>query len=873
MKKYLSLFLLSFLPLFVLATPGLSNIYTDTFIGNLTGNASSSTTAGTANNLSSLINVSSYGAVGFYTNQQSSTFNGHLLPDLTTNIQNALNASATANGYSNTIVFGPGIFRITTNIIASSKVKIIGQGQLHDGRGGIDAITNGWTIIWVDNTNSPGVVFMQQQQSHSELWNIEINGYSNPLASLAAMINANTTNFDNGIGVWVIGAVGQDNAGGFYDNHVAIHGFRVGMWCQQNNVVHDFLDMSGNDVGFVAWNAFTSSPYLTGYYSHLLTNVFKLWNTNYQDAPANSDNQIFNVAAGGMRFGSVDYLFNNTYGMTINQQGEQNLTMFGIFSACGVIVNGLLSELNEGCASNVFGTCVDPNYRPLIQTYYRVGLYMKNGNFLSKTAYPAWYTNSCIINAQDSIRGEFDNVNGLNTWMSTTNWLYSFNYGSGPVPRVRDPYQKSLFLFYGQVYSSIGDLNSCQTAQIGSNFYGDVIADYASALGSLVKQYPSGAEEFITFVHSMSGGSANSTPILSRIAQSDPIAVSNYTASVRTLPPRNFTFDQVTVASSGASVIITNNTITTGTISATNFTGNAPGLTNLSERSLTTNGDLGTVGDGGVLMRTNNGYQTVAMPTGGASASTNLSTIVQTNFISGAFYTNNYGVPLIVSANAVLTVAAVVGSPSLSLWIIAAPINGGVTNQSAMQSTALSIAMSYTNVIGGFVPTNAIWCFTNTSAGAGDVATVVGGQILEIGNSGGASSGLNGTGLTNVLIGSGAPTFVTNATALVSNATFSASSRNQFMAITFTTSSTTQVAMSNYFTFTLSGTVPTTLPLIPHGVSVFGTNNVFGAAGTIMRFVVVANPASPSNSVVIVTPSAPSALTTYGLAWSVGIPQ
>jgi hypothetical protein len=154
------------------------------------------------------------------------------------------------------------------------------------------------------------------------------------------------------------------------------------------------------------------------------------------------------------------------------------------------------------------------------------------------------------------------------------------------------------------------------------------------------------------------------------------------------------------------------------------FTGNGSGVTNLPEGSLTTNGDLGTVGDGGVLMRTNNRYQTVAMPTG-----------------------------------------------------------------------------------------------------------------------------LNGTGLTNVLIGSGAPTFVTNATALVSNATFSASSRNQFMAITFTTSSTTQAAMSNYFTFTLSGT------------------------GTIMRFVVVANPASPSNSVVIVTPSAPSALTTYGLAWSVGIPQ
>lgn len=105
-------------------------------------------------------------------------------------------------------------------------------------------------------------------------------------------------------------------------------------------------------------------------------------------------------------------------------------------------------------------------------------------------------------------------------------------------------------------------------------------------------------------------------------------------------------------------------------------------------------------------------------------------TIIQTNFIGGGLYLNTFGVPLQVTANAALGASAVSGSSCLGLWVIASPAVGGTTNLSAIQTTALSIAMNYTNMITAFVPTNAIYGFTNLSAGAGDTAVPIGGQIF-----------------------------------------------------------------------------------------------------------------------------------------------
>ena len=102
---------------------------------------------------------------------------------------------------------------------------------------------------------------------------------------------------------------------------------------------------------------------------------------------------------------------------------------------------------------------------------------------------------------------------------------------------------------------------------------------------------------------------------------------------------------------------------------------------------------------------------------------TGFGTVVQTNWIIGGKYSFTY--PVLVQGNAVLTLAAVTGASDLDL-----EINGIVTNSSAIQSTALTIAMVYTNNLTGYVPANTTFDFTNRSGGAGNSAAVVRGQYI-----------------------------------------------------------------------------------------------------------------------------------------------
>lgn len=111
---------------------------------------------------------------------------------------------------------------------------------------------------------------------------------------------------------------------------------------------------------------------------------------------------------------------------------------------------------------------------------------------------------------------------------------------------------------------------------------------------------------------------------------------------------------------------------------------------------------------------------TIGNPTNTATG-----TLLQTNFISGKLYTNIYGRPISISANATLTTTGVSGNSSLSLLA-----SGYLTNAFAMSTIVTSIAMSYTNVISMVIPASQTYTFTNTSAGAGDSSSVVGGQIL-----------------------------------------------------------------------------------------------------------------------------------------------
>lgn len=101
--------------------------------------------------------------------------------------------------------------------------------------------------------------------------------------------------------------------------------------------------------------------------------------------------------------------------------------------------------------------------------------------------------------------------------------------------------------------------------------------------------------------------------------------------------------------------------------------------------------------------------------------------LVQTNFVSGLVYTNFYGVPVHVSANAVLTTTGVAGDATLQLRVTG---NNGVTNQFGVQTTGASLGLTNISYLAALVDTNGTYTFTNTSTGSGDSATVSGGQIL-----------------------------------------------------------------------------------------------------------------------------------------------
>jgi len=166
-----------------------------------------------------------------------------------------------------------------------------------------------------------------------------------------------------------------------------------------------------------------------------------------------------------------------------------------------------------------------------------------------------------------------------------------------------------------------------------------------------------------------------------------------------------------------ASNVVSGIAITNAFITNSIFAGNGGGLTNLNASALS-----GAI-PGGVTLSATNLTGTILL------AQLPMPALIQTNFIDGQRYTNNYGWPLTISATIVLNTASVTGSANESLAIQASPAVGGFTNVCAISTIVGSSALHYTNHINGFVPTNAIYWFTNLSAGAGNSAVVNGGQL------------------------------------------------------------------------------------------------------------------------------------------------
>lgn len=628
---------------------GLNNVHADTVpasgvIGTLTNNTTGSAAVASSVQFKPIngIRVEDYGASSFYTNKLDSGFNGHTLPDSTAAIQAALNAAAAAQGNSNNVYFGAGIYRITTNLLVGSKVNIWGVGQLHDGRGGIDAVTNGWTIIWVDNLKSDGVVFINQNQASSSIRNIEVNGYINPLSTTGDFLNASTNQLANGVGVFVTAATNLVNAGGFYDDHLAVHGFRVGMWCQNNNIVHDYQDHSGNDVGFVSWGNF-GSPYTNDLtYSNLFNAVFSLWKTNYQPYPANADNQIFNVPNGGMRQGGLEYMLGDSYGFTINQEGEQQLTMFGIFASTELIIHDCLCEFDR-CATNYVFGCTNTPYHAAMKFYFSSVvdiIHLEGGSV--EAGITDLMTNWVVMDCNNgSWSGRFDTAAhwSLGTWMNTGRH-YLMRGGSCNGIFSGNGQDCIIDSTVASGFQMVPDFMILKTGwdQISVNFAGNF-----GLRGGLFFQQPTiqqtaGLPDYQSIIYSPSAGTVNSSNLwVSRYLWSDPVYLTNYYAANTTPPPLNFTMNALAV---------TNGVITNGGV-AWLFTNGVPTMS-------LPNGSFAT-GTGQIYTRTNNAWVAVGgsgatipngLVTNNASAAVNISNLlfVSNSIAIGNTNSGQYGV-------------------------------------------------------------------------------------------------------------------------------------------------------------------------------------------------------------------------------------
>jgi len=95
------------------------------------------------------------------------------------------------------------------------------------------------------------------------------------------------------------------------------------------------------------------------------------------------------------------------------------------------------------------------------------------------------------------------------------------------------------------------------------------------------------------------------------------------------------------------------------------------------------------------------------------------------NFTSGQFYTNTWTAPLHVSAVIQLVTATVTGNAAMQLWI-----GGTITNSQGINTSAAQAADSGDfRQIQGDIPPGSFYCFTNTSTGVGNSATLFKAQV------------------------------------------------------------------------------------------------------------------------------------------------
>lgn len=220
------------------------------------------------------------------------------------------------------------------------------------------------------------------------------------------------------------------------------------------------------------------------------------------------------------------------------------------------------------------------------------------------------------------------------------------------------------------------------------------------------------------------------------------------------------------------------------------------------------------------------------------------------------------------------------GSPQLTLD---GDVTGNAIFDAPVQATSfIGFGGNLTGVLTNAYYTNlsTVKVSANGQLAIGTNAFSGGGGAIPNGlvtNAAPASITVVGSGVTNTIntnavtagyftyTGANWTVLATNAIALVTNVV--SGGHGGLFWCTFSTTAATQQSMSNYITFTNAAYCPSTNAIVPFGLTDYGTNVPTGTASLVIKFCVIANPASPSNSVILYCKAAPVTSQAMGAAW------
>jgi hypothetical protein len=267
--------------------------------------------------------------------------NAHGWFDQSSNIQFALNWCHTNTLGKTELFLPPGIYRIATNkITCPPAVNITGVGFLHYGIQDIpDLSTTNYSMLWFDNTNATGLWFANMQVDINNLSYVQIEGFTNPVATSAA-INAAPFN-QLGISGLVCCDTNYGWCGGFTAEHVAVAGFRIGVATSVGQSEFRHCNWIDNGIGFAAtapgngYMMYATNPAVMPSTAYYWSNCLSYW-----PSPGNAfadQVKIFDCG-GGWRSDGLVYWIDSARAVDIDHDSSFAFHGLGVFG-CSQAVN------------------------------------------------------------------------------------------------------------------------------------------------------------------------------------------------------------------------------------------------------------------------------------------------------------------------------------------------------------------------------------------------------------------------------------------------------------------------------------------------------------------------------------------------------